>query len=108
MSASYTNLKGINSLREFSYEEILEHNLINFFDPSEFHHGDCVGSDADGHKIVCDNEFIIETFGHPPTNSEFRAFCDVDNSFEEKDYLERNKDIVDSIDLLLATKIFDM
>jgi hypothetical protein len=32
MSASYTNLKGVNSLSKFSYEEILEHNIINFFD----------------------------------------------------------------------------
>lgn len=32
MSASYTNLKGTDSLRKYSYEEILEMNVINFFD----------------------------------------------------------------------------
>lgn len=32
MANSYTNLKGFDSLQKFSYEEILEHNIINFFD----------------------------------------------------------------------------
>lgn len=32
MPASYTTLKGFDSLNKFSYEEILEHNIINFFD----------------------------------------------------------------------------
>lgn len=32
MSAAYTNLKGFDSLTKFSYEEILEQNVINFLD----------------------------------------------------------------------------
>lgn len=76
--------------------------------PSEFHHGDCVGADAEAHRIVrffdfhhqkppCQLRIII----HPPINDSKRAFCGGE-ALLPKDYLSRNHDIVDSTDLLIA------
>lgn len=68
---------------------------------TEFHHGDCIGSDAEAHQIAK----IINAFtvGHPPINPAKRAFCTVDKLLPEKDYLDRNKDIVDAVRLMFAT-----
>ena len=88
-----------------STEQIVAfHELIDQLDHdegiSEFHHGDCVGADADAHEIMyigCD--VII----HPPTNSSKRAYCKGYKELrEEKEYLDRNKDIVDETNLLIA------
>jgi len=67
---------------------------------SEFHHGDCVGADADAHEImVTDHDIII----HPPKNPSKRAFCKKYREIrEEKEYLDRNHDIVDETDMLIA------
>lgn len=67
----------------------------------EFHHGDCVGSDFEAHKIV--TVLGIETHVHPPINDSQRARCLGDVMYEPKPYLDRNVDIVDACDLLLAT-----
>lgn len=58
-----------------------------------FHHGDCVGADAEAHHLA--RKFPFKIVGHPPINDKFRAFCDFDEVREEKDYLDRNRDIVD-------------
>lgn len=69
---------------------------------TEFHHGDCIGSDTDSH-IICLN-MGISIIIHPPTNSRLRNYNN-DSKVEHraKDYLERNKDIVNCTDILIAT-----
>jgi hypothetical protein len=77
----------------------------------EFHHGDCVGADAQAHSIACSwhtKNIII----HPPIKTVKRAYCEKLYTFDEKhttivilepkDYLDRNKDIVDACDVLIA------
>lgn len=66
---------------------------------SEFHHGDCVGADCQAHVIAvdCGYDIII----HPPTNTSLRAFCE-GTLLKQKNYLERNRNIVDCCDVLLA------
>ena len=67
----------------------------------EFHHGDCVGADAEAHDIArCEGCRIVI---HPPDNDKYRAFCIGTREELEKPYLERNHDIVDACDLLVAT-----
>lgn len=68
----------------------------------EFHEGDCIGSDAESACIAWDvgSWFIVQ---HPPTNQSKRAFAQYDEAREPKPYLERNHDIVDDCDELLAT-----
>lgn len=71
------------------------------FKVKEFHHGDCIGADSDFHKIV--NDTISDIIIHPPKNKIKRAFCNGDVILECKEYLDRNKDIVDSTDMLIVT-----
>ena len=72
--------------------------------PSEFHHGDCVGADAEAHQIVERLSFgnVIEIQIHPPENSDKRAFCKASIIRKPKDYLSRNHDIVNSTDVLIV------
>ncbi len=66
----------------------------------EFHHGDCIGADEQFHQTVNDYE---RTFIHPPENTKKRARCSSHHILEPKPYLERNHDIVDATDVLIAT-----
>jgi hypothetical protein len=68
---------------------------------NEFHHGDAVGADADAHRIALNMGYAIVI--HPPKNPSKRAFCKIGDILPEKDYLDRNKDIVDATDVLIAT-----
>lgn len=68
----------------------------------EFHHGDCIGSDKQAHDMV-KSLGDISIHVHPPLNPEKRAFCNGGTIHKPKQYLERNKDIVDSSDILIAT-----
>lgn len=68
----------------------------------EFHHGDCIGADAQFHDIVCDGQNTIII--HPPTNQSKRAFCVGENAQwrEPKKYLKRNADIANECNVLIA------
>ena len=73
---------------------------------TEFHHGDCIGADAEAHRIVQRVLPKVKIVIHPPLDSNNRAFCllrsEKDTASEPKDYIERNHDIVNSIDVLFA------
>src|SRR5947207_2045291 len=62
------------------------------------HNCDCVGADEQFHGIA----YYSRRIGHPPIDERFRAFCDFDESRERKECLERNRDIVDECDVLIA------
>lgn len=79
-------------------------NIIIFNKKSleELHHGDCVGADAYAHAICVAHG--VETIVHPPDKEIYRAHCVVMKGtvLKPKPYLERDKDIVDQSDFLLA------
>lgn len=65
------------------------------------HHGDCIGADEQFHNIATSLGIVVHI--HPPKIASKRAFCL--NAYMihlQKPYLERNKDIVNSCDLLIA------
>lgn len=64
------------------------------------HHGDCIGVDHE-FAIFADNCDYV-THCYPPTNDKFRAFHDSDWIYAEKDYMERDKDIVNVSQLMLC------
>jgi hypothetical protein len=68
------------------------------------HHGDCIGADAMAHHIA--DTFFMSIVVHPPDNSAARANCTARwgqaTWRDPKPYLERNKDIVDSCEFLIA------
>lgn len=75
---------------------------LQLYKPTEFHHGDCVGADAEAHEIV-EAEFPnIKIVVHPPINPAKRAFKWGDEGRIAKDYLMRNRDIVNETDRLVA------
>ncbi len=67
----------------------------------ELHHGDCVGADAFAHALAMLLE--IRVVIHPPEDDLFRAFCKgAAASWYNRPFLERNRNIVDSCDRLIA------
>lgn len=80
--------------------------VIEALFPDEFHHGDCIGADEDAHYICC--VFHYSIIIHPPTVATKRAFCrhEGEGSYvvlPPKDYMARNQDIVDAVEVLVAT-----
>ena len=69
---------------------------------TEFHHGDCVGADETAHRLVRDINAGCAIHVHPPDNPKKRAYCEGGVLHEERPYLERNHDIVDACDVLIA------
>jgi hypothetical protein len=83
-------------------------------DISEVHHGDCMGADEMFHNIIIkyfNNDLrskhpMINIKIHPPVNESNRARCQpglFGETLPAKEYLERNKDIVEACDMLIAT-----
>ena len=68
----------------------------------EFHHGDCIGADAQAHEIAYRQGIKIVI--HPPTDPRKRAYCRKHDVIvlPEKPYLVRNHDIVDASNFLIA------
>lgn len=59
----------------------------------EFHHGDCVGADAEAHDIAESMDLYIVV--HPPVDPKLRAGKVGNEMRDEKPYIERNHNIVD-------------
>lgn len=87
--------KGMNQMQFTKLKEYLE--SVN---DVECHHGDCIGSDEVFDKLCHSMNFNVVI--HPPIDSKKRAYC-VGEVLQEKEYLSRNKDIVDEANVLLAT-----
>ncbi len=64
------------------------------------HHGDCVGGDEEMHVIAKDRGLLI--FVHPPIDPSLRAFCKGDFAYPQKEHLVRNREIVHSVEWLIA------
>lgn len=80
-------------------EELRE--LLIALNPVAFHHGDCIGADAEAHEIVL--SLGIEITIHPPHYSGKRAFCKrAQFVHPTAEYLQRNRDIVDDTSHLIA------
>ena len=77
--------------------DALEVELLRF---SVLHHGDCIGADAQAHRIA--KGLGIWTVSHPPTDDRKRAFCDADEERAPLPHLERNRQIVDEGEVLIS------
>jgi len=77
--------------------------ILTTFDHGEFHHGDCIGSDAQAHEIALECGYcpII----HPPSDPRKRAWCEVPKHLMRREYpyMIRNHHIVDETGRLIAT-----
>lgn len=72
---------------------------------TEFHHGDCIGADAEAHTIA--RYFGLRVVIHPPADRRQRAFRHAAETRPEAGFLVRNRRIVHACDLLVATPKLD-
>lgn len=85
-------------------QELALMNFIEQVPEFEFHHGCCVGADADATLVVKDHSGAT-IIGHPPELQVMisaGALLINDEVKEPLPYLERNHRIVDACDVLLA------
>ena len=68
---------------------------------TEFHHGDCVGVDD---QAARDMYFFSSAtvISHPPLNPKYRAYAPSHVILDPREYLERDRDIVNATDLLIG------
>ena len=97
--------KGMTDSQKLMFDAIIiELDSIGF---AEFHHGDCVGADKDAHdSVLALSKHLTSpprTIIHPPKKKTKRAFCSSDESRKPLSYLARNKEIVNSVDIIVAT-----
>lgn len=77
---------------------------------TEAHHGDCVGADAQFHDVLLGGFGLsnVPIILHPPDVPTLRAFSLCVNEVRApKPFLDRNRDIVDECDLLIAAPRHD-
>jgi hypothetical protein len=67
---------------------------------TELHHGDCRGSDEQADSIA--KLLGIMRVAHPPTGSGLRAYCTAEVILAVAPFLQRNHDIVQDTQLLIA------
>lgn len=92
------NQIGMNNMQLVAFIE-----LLHLLQPTEFHHGDCIGSDAQANDLVLECYPSCSIIVHPPDNNGRRAFCLGTTILEPEPYLIRNQAIVDATDALAAT-----
>ena len=91
--------KGIFIAKITSLDDLYENDV-------EFHHGDCEGADEEADRLVRQYCPTWKVHIHPPTNQNFRAFCDNNGDtvvHQSKKYLLRNNDIAQICNELIAT-----
>lgn len=72
------------------------------FENYQAHHGDCIGADAEFEQLA--KEYGFTTCAHPASDTgNKRAYCKSDIVLPAKPALKRNKDIVDTADVMIAT-----
>lgn len=91
--------EGMTESQKFVFTSFLENEVSND-NVSEFHFGDCVGADDEAADIA--DNMSVWLICHPPLNDKYRAWHSSNEWWPAKDYLVRNKDIVDQSDLLIA------
>lgn len=101
--------KGMTQEQVFTFYNFLqEHKDIN-----EFHHGQCIGTDVDSHKIIRGQHHLTRKLNNFLSQIKIVIHLSIDTKKvervelpfkikEPKPYLERNKDIVNETDLLIA------
>lgn len=98
MKVGFTGARNGMTSKQWERVYALLHEAV----PDQFHHGDCVGADAQAHDIA--EELEIYIVAHPPDIARGRAWRTVtaDEERPTAAYLKRDHDIVDETDELIA------
>jgi hypothetical protein len=99
--------KGMTEEQKEVFKELIFFELPD--EPTEFHHGDCIGADAEAHRIFDDAmESTCCIVTHPPLEDKYAANCnEQDNYLEvrvwiEQGYHKRNDDIITECSEIIA------
>lgn len=101
MIVSFTGSR--HGMSEQQKEDLWNHLTRMVGDIDWFHHGDCVGADAEAHEIA--TELGIQTHVHPPSKDSYRAFCEGTFIDEPMDYLARDRVLAEVCDILIAAPL---
>lgn len=95
---------GMNSFQYFLLTRFIDF-FAGRFRVSEFHHGDCTGSDAEAHRLIAKLYPNTKIIIHPPEDPKHRAYClhKHGSLLDTRPYLERDREIAQVCDTLLAT-----
>lgn len=77
------------------------------FNPEEVHHGCCFGAD-DQANTISRAALGLYTVGHPPASPNWRSWRACDELRPAKGYIDRDHDIVDETDCLIAAPKTDV
>lgn len=103
MKVGFTGTREGMTDAQYDAFEVLTRELYSDLSVKEFHHGGCVGADAEAHMSV---DEIGGVFMHiHPCNLYRQQATDISGDFEyaELPPLTRNKVIVESVDVMIAT-----
>lgn len=81
--------------------------LLKAMNPTEFHHGDCEGADAEAHDLVREHFPEVVIVVHPPELEDKRAYRQGDMTCIPLGYTLRDERIVDSTEFLFAAPLSD-
>jgi len=99
MKVGFTGTQdGISSAQSAALDDV----LVEMHPIAEFHHGDCVGADAEACDKVASHYGHEHLICHPPTNSRKQAYVKSGQERPKKEYLVRNHDIVDETTILIG------
>jgi len=102
MKLGFTGTRHGMSQRQWEAFELLLCELDGKHGVTEFHHGDCVGADKDAHLSVARTLLNCDIVIHPPEDPKLRAWMISETILRPLPYLERNRAIVNAVDLLVA------
>lgn len=93
---------GMTEQQKNVFKFILKHiTKYMLYDDYWLHHGDCIGADSEAHDIAVSLGFF--THIHPPINSSLRAFKNGCIIEKEENYFQRNRNIVNTSNCMIAT-----
>ena len=96
-----TGTRHTNHLTDVQLENVQEYlQMLLLKGYTHLRHGDAIGADAHAHNVAL--ALGYQVFIHPPSNSRFRAFCDGGILMTSRTYAQRNQDMVNACQLVLA------
>lgn len=91
-------------MNEYQFEQVQTFLKDRYREGAEFHHGDCVGVDAEAATLA--QQLGYRVVNHPgPNHDGLRAYIAGDEIREPQSHFKRNRSIVDSCDFLLVVPL---
>jgi len=92
---------GMTPIQKLVLQTLLQEQFKGGAIQPVFHHGDCVGADAEAAAIALDIGYKLEC--HPPLSNSHRAYVVSSVYHPPRPYLDRDRDIVVASEVLFVT-----